>query len=337
MKSSKEYSEFCEKTLFPQLEEFEQRRKAIGNKRITFLLIVLIIIVLHAIAILLEQLPIWSILISMLVVPFIFSFLYKQFGIDNSIAKDAQHEVIKASIPFLMGGALYDEKQGVPYELFARSRLFLQLPEHYEGKHLTKGRLDGSLVLFSEVHCGYFKTGEKKPEWNSIFDGLLVINAFERSLGINAVIIPSDLEKNLYLIGKTLQKHNFQRDSKVPFDSDKDFSNEFVVYADKPLEASSLISSNLREAILAFKNMSGIDVYISFIEVKVESKLEPNKTECKIYFAFATESLVDVEVSKTLIDVERVNKFFLCLNFVNEITNSLRMRFIRKPGVDWTI
>jgi hypothetical protein len=339
MKSAKEYSEFCEKTLFPELEGLEARRKAIGNKRISFLLIVLILIVSHVIIILLDYAPLWSIMVSMLLIPFIFSFIYRQFGTDQGLIEDLENEVIKHSIAFLIGSPLYNEEQGMDYEVFARSRLFLQLPEDYKGRHLTKGRLDSSLVLFSTIDCGYFRNaGKKESEWQNIFKGLMVVNAFERSLGLNAEIIPNNLEQNLYLIGKELKKYNFQRSQKVPFDQDKEFSQSYAVYADKPLEAMRLITAPLRQAILNFKQNVGIDVAISFVEVKTEkeNKLE-NKAESKIYFAFSTDSLVSTDIGKTFLQPNSVNGFYLCLLFVSMVLNELRLRFIKKPGVDWSI
>jgi hypothetical protein len=339
MKSAKEYSEFCEKTLFPKLEGLEARRKAIGNKRISFLLIVLILIVSHIIIILLDLLPLWSIMVSMLLVPSVFSFIYRQFGTDHRLTEDLENEVIKHSIPFLIGSPLYNEEQGIDYEVFARSRLFLQLPEDYKGRHLTKGRLDGSLVLFSTIECGYFRDmGKKELEWQNIFKGLMVVNAFERNLGLNAEIIPNSLEKNLYLIGKELKKYNFQRSQKVSFDQDKEFSQAYAIYADKPLEATYLITEPLRKVILNFKASTGIDVFISFVEIKVEkeNKLE-NRAESKIYFAFSADSLVSTDISKTFLQPDSISGFYLCLAFVNMVLNELKLKFIKKPGVDWSI
>jgi hypothetical protein len=110
------------------------------------------------------------------------------------------------------------------------------------------------------------------------------------------------------------------------------------VYADKPLEAMRLITAPLRQAILNFKQNVGIDVAISFVEVKTEkeNKLE-NKAESKIYFAFSTDSLVSTDIGKTFLQPNSVNGFYLCLLFVSMVLNELRLRFIKKPGVDWSI
>ncbi len=339
MKSAQEYSEFCEKTLFPQLEGLEARRKAIGNKRISFLLIVLILIVSHIIIILLDLLPLWSIMVSMLLVPSVFSFIYRRFGTDQRLTEDLENEVIKHSIPFLISSHLYNEEKGMDYETFAQSRLFLQLPEDYKGKHLTKGRLNGSLVLFSTIDCGYFRDiGKKELEWQNIFKGLMVVNAFERNLGLNAEIIPNRLEKNLYLIGKELKKYNFLRSQKVSFDQDKEFSQEYAVYADKPLEAIQLITEPLRKAILNFGQSVGIEVAISFVETKIEKENKPeNRAETKIYFAFSADSFVSTDISKTFLQLDSISSFYLCLTLVNMVLNELKLKFIKKPGVDWSI
>ncbi len=326
MKTPKEYQDFCKATLFPALEEFEERRKAISSKRQSLLLFVLILLVAQVIVALLDYIPVWTIFISMFVVPFLFALIYKQFFSDKDLANEIQDVVVKESVKFLVFKPSFDEKIPLPYNHFAESKIFLQLPDNYEGRNVTKGKLADFETLFSEVDCGYLQNaGGKKGEWQTIFKGLFLILAFEKDLEVNTVVIPNELENDLYLVGKQIQKYNFQRGQKVPFDDDKAFSKHYVVYADKPLESTYVVSPFIREFLLDFKKQTGIEVSLSFMGKK-------------IYFAFATDSLILLDLGKTILDFERIKPFYLCLTLMQVVMMDISKRFIiKKTGIDWSI
>lgn len=326
MKSPKDYTEFCEKNIFPALEELEERRKSISSKRYTLLLVVLILLVIQVIFYLLGTIPWWTIFISMFVVPFLFAFIYNRLFQDDGIADEVQDIVIKLSAKFLLEKAAFDEKLFIDYEThFSNSRLFMLLPEHYSGKNQAKGLLGNYPALFSEIDSGYHAVGEDgKSEWQSIFKGLFLITAFEKDLGIQSVVIPSELENNLYLIGKQIQKYHFQRGQSVPFLDDKEFSKHYVVYSEKPLETTKVLSPLVRSILLDFSQKTGLQVYLAFMG-------------SKIYFAFHGASLMNIDLKKTLLDFEQIQNFYLCLALVEVVLDDFNKRFITKKGVDWSI
>jgi hypothetical protein len=324
MKTPKEYQDFCKATLFPALAGFEERRKGISRKRQSLLLFTLILLVSQVIVALLGYIPIWTVFISMFIFPFLSALTYKHFFSDKDLADQVQDVVVKESIKFLMFRPAFDEKTSIPYKEFVKSKLFLQFPDNYEGRNVAKGKLADFDTLLSEIDCGYLRNVEGKSEWQTIFKGLFLIILFEKDLEVNAVIIPNALEKDLYLVGKQIQKYNFQREQKVPFDDDKAFSKAYVVYADKPLESTYLISPFIRDFLLNFKQQTGIEVSISFVGPR-------------IYFAFATDSLIQLDLSKTILDFEQIKPFYLCLTLMQVVMMDISKRFIKKAGVSWSI
>jgi len=324
MKSLKEYNEFCEKTLFPALAECEDRRKSIMGKRHSFLLLVLILIVAQVIVILLGYIPLWTIFISMFVIPFIFGFAYNRFFRDADLEADVQDIVIKQSINFLFLKPNFDEKLCVPYNYFADSKIFFELPENYEGKNLVKGFFGKYPTLFSEIDCGYAVNDGGKEAWHTIFNGLFVIVAFEKNLETDVVIIPSELGKELYLLGKHIQKYSFQRGQSVPFDDDKEFMKHYVVYGNKPLESTKLISPAIRSLLLNFKEKEEIEVSMSIIGNKIN-------------FAFAADSLLSLDLKDSILDFEQIKGIYLCFSCIDFVLTDINKRYIIKAGTDWSI
>ncbi|TAH22474.1 MAG: DUF3137 domain-containing protein [Cytophagales bacterium] len=324
MKALKEYNEFCEKTLFPALEECEDRRKSIMSKRHSLLLLVLILIVAQVIVILLGYIPLWTIFIAMFVVPFIFGFAYNRFFRDEDLEADVQDIVIKESIKFLFLKPSFDERLSVPYNYFADSQIFLQLPENYEGKNLTKGTFGKYPTLFSEIDCGYTENAGGKETWHTIFSGIFAIVAFEKKLDANIVVIPSELEKELYLIGKHIQKHNFYRGQSVPFDDDKEFMKHYVAYSDQPMESVKLISAEIRNLLLNFKQKMGIEVSLSIIGNKIN-------------FAFGAGSLLSLNLKDSILDFEQIKSIYLCFSCIELVLMDISKRYIIKAGTDWSI
>jgi hypothetical protein len=262
----------------------------------------------------------------MFVVPFVLALIYNRLFKDNTIEEEVQDIVIKLSAKFLLEKTVFDEKLFIDYEThFSNSHLFLLLPEHYNGKNQAKGLLGNYPALFSEIDSGYNAIGDNgKSEGQGIFKGLFLITAFEKDLGINAVVIPSELENNLYLIGKQIQKYHFQRGQSVPFLDDKEFNKHYVVYSEKPLETTRVLSPFVRAFLLDFSQKTGLQIYLSFMG-------------SKIYFAFHGESLLNIDLKKTLLDFEQIQNFYLCLSVVEVILDDFNKRFITKKGVDWSI
>ena len=326
MKSPKDYIEFCKANIFPELEELEEKRKAISSKRYSLLLVVLILLVTQIIAYLLGYIPFWTILIGIFIVPFVFAYIYNHMFQDDGIVEEMQDIVVKKSAIFLLEKPVFDAKLFIDYgSYFSNSRLFLMLPEHYGGRNQAKGLLGNYPTLFSEIDCGYDALDDEgKSKWQSIFKGLFLITAFEKDLGIEAVVLPSELENNLYLLGKQIQKQHFQRGNSVPFHEDKEFSKHYVVYAEKPLETSKVLSSLVRKMLLNFSEKTGLQVYLSFMG-------------SKIYFAFHGETLLNVDLKKTLLDFEQLQNFYLCLSLVEIVLDDFNKRFVTKKGIDWSI
>ena len=138
------------------------------------------------------------------------------------------------------------------------------------------------------------------------------------------MVIPSELENNLYLIGKQIQKYHSQRGISVPFHEDKEFSKHYVVYSEKPLETAKVLSPLVRKLLLDFSEKTGLQIYLSFMG-------------SKIYFAFHGESILSVDLKKTLLDFEQLQNFYLCLSLVEIILDDFNKRFVTKKGIDWSI
>jgi len=311
MKTLSELTDFYYNNLFPVLEELEKQRKAIKQKFI-FITIVLIssfftIFLLffsqniHTMEFLLTTI---SITIAIL------TYIYKKLS--SNFVEDFKNNIIGPLIKNIGPNLNYLKNKHVKQNLFERSKIFTSNIDKYEGNDYVYGQVDGVKIELSDI-CAQkkYQDDNNRKSWETIFEGIFIIAAFNKEFKSNTVILP-DHAQNVFgsVVGNWLQANNVSRDSLTKLD-DPEFEKEFVVYSQDQIEARYILTHSFMRRILEFQKKSKQKIHISFIKNHIHIAISYNKD---LFEPSIFRSLLEYKIS-----MEYVQTLHLCLGVVEEL------------------
>lgn len=332
MKTEEIFKDFFDKHLKGKIDEFEERRlKVIKNRRNAFGF-VLSVIVVHAAATYMEAFPFWTLLVSVAITPLITAWLYKRFYTDDDMWVELKEIASKEAIKYILKDTMQaDEKKFIEYEDFKQSKIFLQMPEHYAGRNIVKGKLGGYSVVFSEIETGYHKSVDvekKQNEWASVFNGIFLMGRFRGTFKHHIVVVPNELRKNFSVLGKKIQQANtFYRDNYLQSPTfSEEFLNRFAVYGKDTVFAAQILTPLIQNLLVQFIDESNIKISLAFHDSRFD-------------FAFdTTEESAEFDLSEPLTDAGAFAGVFreliLALTIINDVSNRLAPIIQR---VDWSL
>lgn len=176
--------------------------------------------------------------------------------------------IIKRIVQFVHDGLEYFPTEMISMNDFCKSEIFKQIPDRYFGDDMVKGKIDKTDICFSEVHAKYkTRSGDEdnKEKWHDLFDGLFFIADFHKNFQGKYFVLPDFAEKTFGGIGKFFQKLNKMRGQLVHLE-DPEFEKAFAVYGSDQVEARYILSSNMMRRLLDFKNRTGKNIMLSFVD-----------------------------------------------------------------------
>lgn len=150
----------------------------------------------------------------------------------------------------------------------------------------------------------------------TIFRGLFFIADFHKHFRTQTFLLPDTAEKLLGRFGKTLQSLNPARPNLIALE-DPRFEKEFVVYGQDPIEARYILSPNLMERILQFRQKTGRRIFLSFVD-------------SKLYLAvWFDRSLFEPKLFRSLLDFQTIQEYFgdvqLAVGIVEDLNLNTRI------------
>ncbi len=286
MNSFEEFKAFFKEEVVADLEELEERRKNMFRQRLRLGLIVAALIFAHIVLIAFKAFTMYSILLTLIVVPIIGFLVYRKLYVDEAITADYKETVVKKMIGFMDDSLNYDANGFVSYEDFEQSKLFPLKPDHYIGDDLITGEIDGVPVQLSELLVQYERTDQKrkKQRWNTVFNGIFLIAEPPLTFRGRTFIFPDNLYKKMGYTGKIVQKFNL-RWGKYINPQNPEFASKFVAYSDTVLEGERILTKGFMEKILYLQRKSRADVFVSCIENKVYIGVNLNREIFKVNLA----------------------------------------------------
>ncbi len=270
MNSFEEFKAFFKEEVVGDLEELENRRKGMFQQRLRLGLIVASLIFGHLILIFFKAFTLYSIFLTLIVVPVIGFLVYRKLYVDEGIPADYKETVVKRMISFMDDSLSYDADGFIDYEEFEKSKLFSLQPDHYTGDDLISGEIDGVPIQLSELMVQYEKADKarKKSKWNTVFNGIFLIAEPPLEFKGRTFILPDRLYKKMGYTGKLTQKYDL-RWGKYINPTDPEFASKFVVYSDTVLEGERILTEGFMEKIMYLSKKSNAEVFVSCIKNKV--------------------------------------------------------------------
>lgn len=254
--------------IMPVLRIFETRRKRILQKivMILFFIALLTITAFILFAFGLIHSIVAFVLLPVVVVVFVIAYrqLTKQY-----MSQFKQH-VITAIVNFFDSTLQYDPHGSVSEAQFLQSGLFNASPDRYRGEDRVFGILDKTRIEFSEVHAEYKSQrvdsdGATHTSWHTIFKGLFFVGDFNKQIKGTTVVLPDVAERLFGGLGKFLQSiQKLGRYPELITLEDPAFEKYFVVYGDDQDEARYILTPNLMERIVSFRERTGQKIRLSF-------------------------------------------------------------------------
>jgi hypothetical protein len=290
----KNFREFYEKTLRPDLEIIDRERKLV-NKRVITIIFLAAAAITAEIFLIPARSEMFRIMLPMVTVV---AGLVLTGLVSKSYRKEYKSKIIARITNFLDEGLTYTPEGTVPVSEFLKSEIFPFSCDRFTGEDHFRGKIGKTEIEFSEVTAEYRNirnTGSgQKEEYTILFKGLFIIADFNKYFKTRTVVLPDTAEKLFGKFGQTLQSLSVGRGKLVRLE-DPVFEKEFCVYGDDQVETRYILSSSLMERILAFKRKWNTRVSLSFCDSKVYLAIGVNKNlfETRIFKPVADYSFME--------------------------------------------
>jgi len=311
MSGYKDFREFYEKELRPDLEIIDRKRKKVDRRIIIVLLITAAVIIVE-----LSLIPKTNDI--RIVVPIITGIagfiLISVFS--RSYRKEFKKRIITKITSFVDKGLTYTPEGTVPKSEFVKSEIFPLSCDKYNGEDHFRGKLGKTDIEFSEVVAKHRNTSgsgsNKKDNYSIIFRGLFIIADFNKHFKTHTVVLPDTAEKLFGKFGQKLQSLSLNRGELIRLE-DPVFEKEFCVYGDDQVETRYILTPSLMERILTFKRKWNTTVYLSFLDSKVYIAIRMFK------------NLFETRLFKSVVDYSFMEDNLRFLILITEIVDDLNL------------
>lgn len=178
--------------------------------------------------------------------------------------------LIAPMVRFLSPDLAYWPNQVMPQLDFSASQLFRQEPDSYSGDDYIEGKLGAVDIRLSEVKATAWlrSSNRDRRKKKCLFWGILL--RLEEPVRLSGAgikgryfILPDQLHR-FGVMAEGLHVFNPTGETRVSMDH-PEFERYFAVYGSDPIEAHTLLSHTLMDALVQFRQATGVDVSLSWV------------------------------------------------------------------------
>jgi hypothetical protein len=308
MLSPEAFRSFYDTSLLPVLLTLEAERKMLIGKMTLYMVI----------AVPLTILALFIHPFLALVPPLAGFIVYQiQFGAKLTEKKHKfKRDVVGKIISGLGENLTYDHTRYIDKSVYQKSKLYLDGISRYKGDDLVSGMVGKTAIRFCELHTQQVRQSGKSTTVVTIFHGLFFIADFNKKFAGETFVLPDLAESTFGSLGKMFQKLNFARPKLVTLE-DIEFEKAFAIYSTDQVEARYILSTALMQRILAFKQKTGRQISISFIDSNVYIGIPINK------------ELFETSLFTSLLNYNQVAEYYnylaLCVGIVEALDLNTRI------------
>ncbi|HOB85368.1 MAG TPA: DUF3137 domain-containing protein [Bacteroidales bacterium] len=290
----KNFREFYETSLKPDLEIIDRDRKKVNKRALTIISATVAAVILEIVLI-----PSAAEMLKGFI-PMITGFagLVSTGIVSKNYRKEYKSKIIAKITSFLDEGMVYTPEAMVPVSEFIKSDIFSLSVDSYTGEDHFRGKIGKTDIEFSEVTAKHLNTTQSnqgsKQEYITIFSGVFVIADFNKNFLTQTLVLPDTAEKLFGKFGQTLQSIGAGKKKLVRLEN-PEFEKEFCVYGEDQVEARYIITPSLMERILIYKRKWKSKISLSFVDSKVYLAINMNKNlfETRIFRPVADYSFME--------------------------------------------
>ena len=236
-------------------------------------------------------------------IPFIFS----KIGVNYEYVKYFKQNVIKTFVKAYCETLNFIPEYGILPSIYAEGE-FDPFNKYYSEDLITGKLENGYKIDMSEVYA-IFKT-ENGSQDDKAFRGLFARIVFEKSVPTNLEIRRNELFSPKRKFYRIKVRRNIQKMVKEKIEMDSgEFERFFDVYSDNKIIAMQLLTSNIMEMLIDFKNKN-----------KITPELTLKKNE--LYIRFETGRMFEASLFSKSTNYNRLKKYYNIINFKLKITEN---------------
>jgi len=308
MNDYKNFKEFYDIKLVPDLQELDKERKQVDRKVIIIGIIAVIIIII--IGRFRGNGTTYFQILAGIVAFIVISAVSKNYR------QNFKSKIISKIAGFVDESLVYTPEGMVPKEEFVNSAIFRKHCNEFRGEDHFHGKMGKTAIEFSEIvakNVTTTGTGSKRKEHRkTLFKGIFFVADFNKHFKTHTIVLPDTAEKMLGKFGQNLQAMSGSRGELIRLE-DPEFEKEFCVYADDQVEARYILSSSLMKRIVDFKRKWDTKVYLSFRDSKIYIAIKMNK------------NLFETRLFKSIVDYNFIEENIQFLILITDIVNDLNL------------
>ena len=316
MSNYKDFKEFYETKLLPDLKILDSERKQVDRRVIIIVVIAFALIIAEGTLIPSGAGKFTGIL---QVTTGVFGFILVGL-VSKKFRLGFKNKIISKITGFVDESLAYLPEGSIPRSEFLKSAIFRHSCDDFKGEDHIHGTIDKTAIEFSEVVAKYRTSSgsgsNQKQKYTTYFKGIFFIADFNKHFKTQTLVLPDTAEKLFGKFGQKLQSMSFSRGKLVKLE-DPEFEKEFCVYGDDQVEARYILSTSLMRRILEFKKKWDTKIYLSFVDSKVYIAISLNK------------NLFETRLFKTIIDYsfieENVKYLILLIGIVEDLNLNTRI------------
>ncbi len=316
MSNYKDFKEFYETKLLPDLKLLDADRKKV-DKRVMLIFAITLVVIIIEVKLIPSGIGYWKGIIQFItgIAGFILiSLTSKKYRLDFKT------KIISKIISFVDESLTYLPEGSVSRDEFINSAIFQKSCNSFKGEDHVQGKIGKTAIEFSEVVAKHKTTtgtgSNRKTHYTTIFSGILFVADFNKHFKTHTLVLPDTAEKLLGKFGQNLQSMSTSRGELIKLE-DPDFEKEFCVYGDDQVESRYILSTSLMRRILEFKKKWNTKIYLSFVDSKVYIAIKIKK------------NLFETRLFKTIIDYqfieENVKDILLLISIVEDLNLNTRI------------
>lgn len=195
------------------------------------------------------------------------------------------------------GALSYDAKGGISKKTFIESMLFGAAPDVYEAEDFIKGSI-GS-ITFELCELNVREESRVRSRLNYIFKGIFFNAVIEESLQGTIIIFPRGYRQYLSRAIREAVSNGAKNIDMMMRHTE--FRESFLSYATKDAKVRDLLSEDMQRILVNYRNETGKEIYISFIDKNIylavtehKNILEPYLFRSNVSFELVREFYEDI-------------------------------------------
>ncbi len=304
MESISSFDEFYEIRLKPYLSGLQKQNKKADHWGIAMIGAALLLV--PALVLGTTILGGWTIASAVILVVVC---VYNYTKVNDAYEDDFKELVIRQIIDFINPGMQYKPDAHVHSSYYKQSSLFRKNYEYFDGDDLIEGEYKNVSFRCSELDVS---NSGGAADYRHVFSGLFFAGSINRSFSGGTYIWTKGNEQLAASIAdERYRLMPMPNAVKVDFKNGV-FERHYSVYSTDVYEASSLITSEMMQQIVDFKQQIGRELVVSFVAGM-----------CYVAIPF-TEGLLEPQ-SGNPDDKEAIKKYFFTILLILSIINKLQL------------